>query len=179
MATVNDTYDIAVLFLAAALEGLAFTDEGPPERAFVADGEPSLDCCGQLTVYTQSILEVDLRTRTQFGALGAAKQINRGGAIVVTLIVQITRCVTEPKMVGGKITYPPPAVQQAEARLGEQDGWAVWLGITNSLKHGALHQRCSGAERLGEIRMQPSGGCAGWISTWRYPIEGGILGPEI
>ncbi len=175
MVNVDDVFVIAEGFLAAALEGLAFTTEGPPDRAFVSYAEPSLDCCDQLTVYTQSITEVDLRTRTQFGALGAAKQINRGGAITVTLIVQITRCVTPPKQVGGKITYPPPSVQQAEAQIIDEDGWATWLGITNSLKHGDLHGLCSGAVRLGAVKMQPSGGCAGWIMTYRYPIEGGIL----
>jgi hypothetical protein len=176
VATAADVYDISVAFLAAALEGLAFAEAGPPDRAFVSYGEPALDCCGQLTVYTQSIQEVDLRTRTQFGALGAAKQINRGGAITVTQIVQITRCVTEPKQVGGRLMYPPPAVQQAEAQMIDEDGWCTWLGISDSLKHGALHNLCSGAERLGGQKMQPQGGCAGWILTYRYPIEGGILG---
>ncbi len=175
-ANVNAVFEIAEAFLAAALDGLEFTEEGPPERAFVAYAEPALDCCPPLTVYTQSIQEVDLRTRTQFGALGAAKQINRGGAITVTQIVQITRCVTQPTLKGGKVTAPSPEVQQAEAAVIDADGWAVWLGISESLKHGELHNLCSGAERLGALKMPAQGGCAGWIETFRYPIEGGTLG---
>jgi hypothetical protein len=176
MATVDDVYDIAVGFLAAAVEGLEHTAEGPPERSFVSYAEPALDCCGQLTVYTSEIREVDVRTRTQFGALSAQDQINRGGAITVTLVVQITRCVSEPRLVGGKPAFPPPDVQQAEAAIIDADGWAVWLGITNSLKHGELKNLCSGAVRLGGTKMPAQGGCAGWIFTYRYPIEGGILG---
>ncbi len=176
MATVSDVYDIADLFLAAALQYLVFTEAGPPERVFVAYAEPSLDCCGQLVAYTQSIQEVDLRTRTQFGALGAAKQINRGGAITVTQIVQITRCIATPTLKGGKVTFPSPEVQQAEAQMIDEDGWAVWLGVSESLKHGALKNVCSGAERLGGLKMPAQGGCAGWTFTYRYPIEGGTLG---
>lgn len=176
MATVSDIYDIAAAFLAAAVEALDKTSVGAPDRAFVAYGEPALDCCGQLTVYTQSISEVDVRTRQSAGALGAAKQINRGGAVMITLIVQITRCITPPKESGGKITYPPPAVQQAEAQMIDEDGWALWLGMNYALKHGTLHELCSGAERLGAQKMTPQGSCAGWFFTYRYPIEGGILG---
>ncbi len=176
MATVSDVYDIAVLFLAAAVEGLEHTAEGPPERSFVSYAEPALDCCPQLTVYTSEIREVDVRTRTQFGALSSQDQINRGGAITVSQIVQITRCVTMPRLSGGKITYPPPDVQQAEAKIIDEDGWAVWLGVTNSLKHGDLKNLCSGAIRLGGTKMPAQGGCAGWIFVYRYPIEGGILG---
>ncbi len=175
-ANVSAVYEIAEGFLAAALEGLEHTQAGPPERAFVSYGEPALDCCNQLTVYTQRIGEVDVRTRTQFGALSAQDQINRGGALTVTLIVQITRCITSPDMKGGLITYPPPSIQQAEAQIIDEDGWAVWLGISNSLKHGDLKNLCSGAIRLGGDKMVPQGGCAGWIFSYRYPIEGGVLG---
>lgn len=174
MATVSDIYNIADAFLAAAVEALEQTAEGPPERAFVAYGEPALDCCGQLCVYTQSINDVGLAGAV--GALGGAKNINRGGATTITLIIQITRCVTPPKESGGKITFPPPDVQQAEAAVIDEDGWALWLGMNYALKHGDLHEICAGAERLGAQKMTPQGSCAGWVFSYRYPIEGGILG---
>ncbi len=79
-------------------------------------------------------------------------------------------------MSGGKLTPPAPAVQQADAQVIDEDGWALWLGMADALKHGELHEVCSGAERLSAQKMIPQGECAGWVFVYRYPIEGGVLG---
>ncbi len=175
MASVSDVFDIAAAFLDAAVTALEQTAAGPPDRQFVAPGEPALDCCGQLAVWTQSISEVPLSAPG--GALARAKQINRGNALTVNLAVQVTRCIAVSRVVGGKPIPPSPAQQQADAQTIDEDGWALWLGMAYALKHGSLHEICSGAERVGAQKMTPQGECAGWIFGFRYPIEGGVLGP--
>lgn len=174
MAALDDLYDIAVAFLAASVAALDKTDEGSPDRAFVSHGQPALDCCPQLTVHTQVLGEVALNGGV--GALGPAKRINRGGLAQVTLAIQITRCVPEPTVSASKITPPTPALQQAAAKVIDEDGWALWLGLNDALKHGDLHEICGGAIRLGGEKMIPQGGCGGWIFGYQYPIEGGLLG---
>ncbi len=173
MASISDVYDIAVAFLDASIAALQLTAEGPPARAFVSPGDPALDCCPQLTVHTQAIGDIGLFAGN--GALAPADRIRRGGAVFVTLVIQITRCVAVSTENGGKLTPPSPSAQQASAQVIDEDGWALWLGISDALKHGDLHEICSGAERLGGVKLQPQGGCGGWVFTYRYPIEGGIL----
>ncbi len=174
MATVSDVFDIAEAFLAASVDALNLTAAGAPDRAFVAPGDPVLDCCDQLTVHTQAIGDIGLFAGN--GALAPADRIQRGGAVFVTLVIQITRCVAVSTESGGKLTPLSPAAQQASAEIIDEDGWALWLGLSDALKHGDLHEICSGAERLGGVKLQPQGGCGGWVFTYRYPIEGGILG---
>ena len=174
-ASVDDLNDISLAFLAASIDALNKTPEGAPERAFVSPGEPAMDCCPQLSVHTQLLHEVDVRTRTSAGALGAAKQIIRGGAITVTLSIMVIRCVPGNEEKAGRIIAPPPEKLQAAAALIDSDGWALWLGLTYALKHGDLKDTCSGAERLGGTKLTPQGGCGGWVFQYRVPIEGGIL----
>jgi hypothetical protein len=176
VATVDDVYNIAAAFLAASIEALNKTPMGAPERAFVSPGEPAMDCCdpGQLSVYTQTLAEANLAGGS--GALSAASKINRGGLARAVLSIMIIRCVPSPTTKSNTITYPPPAALSAAAKVIDEDGWALWLGINYALKHGTLHKLCSGAERLGGTKLAQQGGCGGWVFTYRYPIAGGILG---
>lgn len=176
MASIDDLYELAAAFLQAAETALEQTPSGPPARAFVSPGEPALDCCDQLTVHTTLINEADLNTRSTSGALGAAKSINRGGVIRVTLEIMVTRCVPTPEEKNGRIRLPDPAELDAAARTIDEDGWALWVGMSQALKHGSLHELCSGAERLGAVKLAQQGGCGGWVFTYRYPIEGGMIG---
>lgn len=173
MATVSDIYDVAVAFLAASVTALEATLAGPPERAFVAPGDPALDCCDQLTVHNDFLGEVDFAAGPGVGAKAMA--INRGGKAIVTLQIQISRCVPVPSESGNTVVLPHPVDQQAAARTIDEDGWALWLGLNAELKHGDLSRICDGAERLGANKMVPQGGCGGWVFTYRYPIQGGIL----
>lgn len=173
MATVSDLFDIAAAFLAASITALEKTTAGPPDRAYVAPGDPALDCCDQLTVHNQFLGEVAFEAGS--GAMARAKAINRGGLATATVVIEITRCVAVGTVSAGKIS-PPKAVElQQSARTIDEDGWALWLGLNYSLKHGDLAQFCSGAERLGGTKLIPQGGCGGWVFSYRYPIEGGIL----
>jgi hypothetical protein len=176
VATVDDLFAIAGAFLADSITALNLTTAGAPARAFVSPGEPALDCCDQLTVHNQILNETDLNLRTTSAALAAMRRIQRGGLAQVTVSVLITRCVPVPKVSGGdKIILPDPIDLQNAARTLDEDGWALWLGLSYALKHGDLAQMCLGAERLGGTKLTPQGGCGGWLFTYRYPIEGGVL----
>jgi hypothetical protein len=173
MATANDLHEVAEAFLDAAIDALDTSPPGAPTRAFISTDEPALDCCETLAVFTRTLAMATAKTRNS--ELEKAQAIRRGGQPELTLYVQISRCVPTFRLSGGRLLPPTPAALTASAQLLNQDGWKLWLGLTQALKHGALAQLCSGAERLEANQVKPQGGCAGWLFSYRYPIEGGKL----
>jgi hypothetical protein len=173
MADVTDLYEKAAAFLLASQESLAFTPSGPPDRAYVSPGQPAIDC-EQLVVWNESLNESQFLAGS--GAESRAKAINRGGLAKATIRIQITRCVPLPKQSGGKLTWPAPADLAASALQIDEDGWALWLGISAAIRDGDLAEQCSGAERLGAEKMPLQGGFGGWLFGFRVPLEGGRLG---
>lgn len=171
MATVDDLNVVADAFLAASIDALDLTPAGAPARAFVSPGEPALDCCGQLTVWVQQVGDADLLSGN--GALSRAKAINRGTQPQVTLFIQATRCADLRAEAGGL-----PSVENlaAAAAVINRDVWALRLHLLSELRTGELAQVCSGAEFLGANAIVPQGGCVGWTLSFRYPVEGGLLG---
>jgi hypothetical protein len=174
IATVDQLNDVAEAFLAAAVAALAMTDAGAPGRAFVSPGEPALDCCGQCSVWNQTLSDVALAGGS--GALSPAKKINRGTQPTILLLIQTTRCqIGLGKLGEGEL--PKPEDLSATAQMTNQDVWALRCHLMSELRHGVLAQICSGAEYLGSQALVPQGGCVGWTTTFRYPIEGGIISP--
>lgn len=174
MAEVDDLYLKAAAFLTAAEQALAFTPAGQPERSYVNAGLPAIDC-EQLVVWVESLTESQFQAGA--GAESRAKAINRGGLCKATIRLQIVRCVPMPKLgVGGNVTWPSPSALAAAALTIDEDGWAIWLGLNDALKHGALHEACAGAERLGAESLPSQGGFGGYTFGWRVPMEGGRLG---
>lgn len=173
VAAADDLFVVEEAFLAASIAALDPTDAGAPDRAFVAPGDPALDCCDQLTVHTQSLTELGMNAGA--GANARARGLQRGDKNEALLLIEITRCVPVPTESGGKIVLPSPAAQQAAAKTISEDGWALWLGLSASLRDGPLSNICSGAVRLGALKLPPQGGCGGWIFTYQYPLGGGRL----
>jgi hypothetical protein len=173
MADVTDLYEKAAAFLAASQEALALTPSGPPDRAYVSPGQPPIDC-EQLVVWNESIGESQFLAGS--GAESRAKAINRGGLAKATVRIQIVRCVPLPSTNGGRVTWPAPTDLALSALQIDEDGWALWLGLNDALKHGDLHEACSGAERLGAEKILLQGGFGGWNFSYRVPLNGGLLG---
>lgn len=173
MASIDALYDLADAFLAASIVALEQTAAGPPTRAYVSPGQAAIDC-EQLTVHVQTLSESPFQTGN--GAEARSKAINRGGLAKATLVIQVARCVPVPEVRNGKPIFPAPADLDAAARMIDQDGWALWLGLNYALKHGTLMEVCAGAERLGGEKLIPQGGFGGWLFTYRVPLEGGVLG---
>ena len=174
MATVDDLYDVAVLFLAAAEDALALTDAGTPSRSFVGDGQPALDCCGQLVVWNQSLEDFD--TIAGQGGLGAQRRVGNIGTIPRTNVFLLaTRCVLYEPIDPETSELPAPAGIQATAHMIDQDGWAIYLGISHALRSGPLADHCKGFEFVGAQKITPQGLCVGWQFQWRYQIDPGLL----
>ena len=172
MATVADLNVVAQAFLVAATDALELTAAGPPARRYVSPGEPALDCCGQLTVWIQQISDAELLAGS--GALARAAAIKRGTQPEIGLFVQATRCVN---LAADKATdLPSPTNLEAAAVAINEDAWALRTQLMWDLRHGDLAQVCSGAEFLGANALIPQGGCVGWTFSFRYPIEGGVIG---
>lgn len=173
MAALDDLNDVAQAFLDAALVALDLTPTGAPSRSYVSPGEPPLDCCGQCTVWVQSVGDADLQAGN--GALSRPKAINRGTQPQVVIFVQATRCVDLAEDSVTKL--PVPANLQAAATAINRDVWALRCHLMHELRRGSLAEICSGAEYLGANALVPQGGCVGWTLSFRYPVEGGVLAP--
>jgi hypothetical protein len=172
VATLDDLNDVAQAFLDAATDALDLTAAGAPGRRYISPGEPALDCCGQLTVWIQTLTDADLAAGS--GALSRQKAVNRGTQPEILLNIQATRCIDLTPDPATELPYPERLEDAALAM--NQDGWALRCHLMDSLRHGALAQVCSGAEFLGANALIPQGGCVGWTFTFRYPIDGGIIG---
>lgn len=174
MATVDDLHQIAVHFLTASVDALVYTDAGPPDRQYVSPGSPPIDC-EQVVTCVQTLSEYDLISGS--GALSRAHAVNRGGKPSALIQIQVVRCIPVPTDRNGKIILPTPAALQDAARMIDQDGWALWLGLSAAIKHedGVLHDACSGAERLGGEKLVPQGAFCGWQFSYRVPLDGGVL----
>lgn len=171
MATVDDLNDVAEAFLSASTDALDLTPAGAPGRRYVSPGEPALDCCGQLTVWVQTVGDAPLNAGP--GALARSKAINRGTQPQVTLFVQATRC-ADMELDTNKL--PDPLALQAAAVTINRDVWALRCHLMDELRNGDLAKICSGAEFIGAVALVPQGGCVGWTLSFRYPVDGGIIG---
>lgn len=135
---------------------------GAPERAFVCSGTPALDCCNQLTVNAAPIGEAP----TQPLEMGAGTRHQQGfRKNYVGFSITITRC-------GPAEPAPPAEDQQAVAEQTCADAWALWNYLWNEERTGALFTICGGVfnDRLAPIT--PSGGCYGWVFSFRAEVQG-------
>jgi hypothetical protein len=174
VASVDDLYALAELWLEASVDALTYTDAGPPERAYVSPGQPPIDC-EQLVVWCQTLGESPFQSGA--GAEARSKAINRGGLAKLRLQIQVVRCVPNGTTTNGRFTPPTAADLAGSALLIDSDGWALWLGLNRHLKHagGLLYEACSGAEREGWEKLVPQGGFGGWTGGYRVPVNGGTL----
>lgn len=143
----------------AVAPGLA----GSPERFFVSPGQPSLDCCDQLTVHASGVAEAP----TSALGLAAGKRAQQGARINhVGLVVTITRCITSVPEI------PLAADLEASAEQVNADGWALWNHIWNLIRADMLFTLCGEVFWDGLRPVNPSGGCAGWTLNLRVSLEG-------
>lgn len=171
MAALDDVNEVAQAFLDASIAALEVTDAGPPGRAFVSPGRPALDCCGQLTVWVSAITEA--ATVSPPGGFGDSRRQKIGSIPTLTVHIQATRCGPTLNQRGDP---PPPADLDASAKQVQQDVWALWIGLADSLRDGDLSRVCAGAWRDGATAIEPQGGCVGWELVYRYPIQAGRFG---
>src|SRR5262245_32973064 len=165
-----DLYDQSAQLLQASIDCLNTIPSsvpgllGAPERAFVVLGQPTLDCCDQLTVDAQPTLEA----ATQPLELGAGtrhqQQFRKN---YVGFRVTVTRCIP-----WGDEEIPTAEQQDAAAQQSYADGWALWNLLWNMARAGEIFTICGGVyfDRL--TPLSPSGGCGGMILNIRGEMQG-------
>lgn len=165
----SDLYDTCVLVLDAAVDALDTIPSlapgllGAPERAFVSPGTPALDCCNQLTVNAAPIAEAPTAP-LEMGAGTRHQQSFRKNYVGFT--ITITRCGPD-----GDIPYAASALE-AVAEQTNADAWALWNYLWNSERSGALFTICGGVFNDRLAPLTPSGGCYGWVFSFRAEVEG-------
>lgn len=165
-----DLHAICVEVLAAAVDALDTIPSlapgllGAPERAFVSAGTPALDCCNQLTVNAAPVAEAPTAP-LEMGAGTRHQQSFRKN--YVGFSITITRCGPPT----GDLP-PSPTEQEAVAEQTNADAWALWNYLWNMERSGLLFTLCGGVfnDRLAPIT--PSGGCYGWVYSFRAEVEG-------
>jgi hypothetical protein len=174
----EDLHVLAEELLAVVVEaldtipGYAPALGGSPERTFVSPGVPVFDwvepafdgagCCDQVAVHVDAITDAP----TSPGGLAAGQKnakINH-----VTLIATVTRCV--PASLNG---LPPDVadLEDASAQINA-DGWALWNHIFNLIRSGDFLESCTEAFFDGMRAIRPSGGCGGWLLSFRCQLDG-------
>ena len=140
---------------------------GAPERAFICSGTPALDCCNQLTVNAAPIAEAP----TQPLEMGAGTRHQQGfRKNYVGFAITITRC--GPAGADPSGNPPSAASQQAVAEQTNADAWALWNYLWNSERSGALFTICGGVFNDRLAPLTPSGGCYGWVFSFRGEVQG-------
>ena len=136
---------------------------GAPERAFVSAGTPALDCCDQLTVNAAPISEAPTPPLEMGAGTRHQQQFRKN---YVGFSITITRCADLSEV------PPPVTVLEAVAEQTDADAWALWNYLWNQERSGALFTICGGVfnDRLAPIT--PSGGCFGWVFSFRAEVEG-------
>ncbi len=164
-----DLFAISLQVLDASVDALNTIPDlspgllGAPERAFVGSGTPALDCCNQLTVNAAPIAEAPTRPLEMGAGTRHQQQFRKN---YVGFAITISRC-------QNYTDYPPtPDQQQAVAEQTYADAWALWNYLWNEERSGALFTICGGVFNDRIAPMTPSGGCSGWVFSFRAEVEG-------
>lgn len=168
MPSVVDTpHAYALELLGIVNAGLASTAAGSISRAFVSAGLPAIDCVPQLTVHVAATGTLPTRP---LGPLDDGHSRSQGLVRTVTFWVTDARCAPVP---GDKGQPPPMDVQQAIARIVDQDVWAMVNAVYQADRAGTLFDgACSEVFHEGGQPLDPSGGALGWILRFRCSIQG-------
>src|SRR4029078_10167796 len=84
----------------------------------------------------------------------------------VGFAITITRCT------GYADVVPTPEEQMAVAEQTYADAWALWNYLWNEERSGALFTICGGVFNDRMTPITPSGGCTGWVFSFRAEIQG-------
>jgi hypothetical protein len=164
-----DLNTAAVELLVASVEALDTIPDfdagldGAPDRAFIAPGDPALDCCDQLTVNVAQILDAPTA-----GGLAAGRKV-AASVNHVYFAVTITRCVHVPDGDGN-----PPTSDELEADAAQMnaDAWVLWNHLQNLWRSGDLFTFCDEVFWDGLRPLGPSGGCGGWTLFIHISLDG-------
>lgn len=163
---INSLYDLAILLLETATDALVETDEGPPADRYLSPAAPAFDCCPALIVHVASLQE-EITSPT--GPPPVTGMRTRYGSIILAqLVINVLRCSTSPNPNG---SVPLESVT-ADAHMVQQDGWALWNGITCAIRDGTFKGLCEIVHFDRATTIPEQGGCVGWQMWLRAEIGG-------
>lgn len=136
------------------LKAATATLTDPPDRRYVAHGQPAIDC-EQLVVHCAGVRSVTLE---QPGDIPSPRPQPR--VRVATLVATLSRPVCA--------TPQPTAAQLGQdGRALAVDGWSLVAGLIEALSAGSVWTGGSPLPRAGNVVLaeapEPDGGFAGWV----------------
>ena len=165
-STITALTDMARLLLTESEAALALTTAGTPSLSYISPAAPAFDCCPALIVNVQGLGEEFTSPLYPVGSTGMRDKFGR--VILAQLVISALRCAPKVQGDGSVLTADIEAV----AVQVQQDGWALWCGITCAIKNGIFEDLCS-IVHLDRSQVIPeSGGCVGWQFIIRAEIGG-------
>jgi hypothetical protein len=158
--------DLTDLFLTTSEAALAATTAGVPATSYVSPAAPAFDCCPALIVYVAALSEEVTSPSAPAGATGMRDKYGR--IILATLVANALRCAPKVQPDGTVLTADIEAV----AVEVQEDGWALWNGITCAIKNGTFEDLCSIVHINSSQVIAEQGGCVGWQFVIRAEIGG-------
>jgi hypothetical protein len=166
VSTITSLTDLADLFLTTSEAALATTTAGVPATSYVSPAAPAFDCCPALIIYVAALSEEVTSPSSPSGATGMRDRYGR--IILATLVVNALRCSPKVQSDGSVLTTDIEAV----AVEVQEDGWALWNGITCAIKNGTFEDLCSIVHLNSSQVIAEQGGCVGWQMVLRAEIGG-------
>lgn len=163
---VTSLSDYADAVLGVAVDSLATTTAGAPDRAYVSPAQPTFDCCPMLTVVVTGLSEASTSPTTP--AEIPARRTDFGSVILAGYAVWALRCA--PVIENGQL--PSPSEIAAVALEVQEDGWALWNGLRHAHRRGDIFDGCLGVHFDGGVPINEQGGCVGWLFQIRAMIPG-------
>lgn len=166
-STITSLYDLTAALLVEAEAALALTTAGTPTNVYITPASlPAFDCCPALVANCTALSE---EVTSPTAPIPATGQRDRYGRIILaTLTIWALRCAPKVSRTG---TVSVTDNEQVAAEVLE-DGWALWNGITCSIKNGIFEGLCNYVHIQSSQAIQEQGGCVGWQMTLRAEIGG-------
>jgi hypothetical protein len=166
VSTITSLTELADALLVTASTSLAATTAGTPALSYLSPAPPAFDCCPALIVHVQSMGEEATSPLSPVGATGMRDKYGR--IILAQLAITALRCAPPVQSDGSVLT----ADIRASAIEVQEDGWALWNGITCAIKNGVFKDLCSIVHIDRSAVISEQGGCVGWAMILRTEIGG-------
>lgn len=170
----SDVTSLTVLaenLLTVAVDALNETTAGAPALQYLSPSRPVFDCCPAVIVHVEQLSEEGTSPQFPAGSLG---QRDRFGRIIeASLVITAIRCAPKPTKQGVSID-----AVYASAIEVEEDGWALFHGVTCAVRLGTFKDLCSYVHYDRARAIVEQGGCVGWQMEIRAQIDGYECVPE-
>lgn len=165
-STITSLTTLAQALLTTSYHALQTTTEGAPALRYISPSAPAFDCCPALIVNVTSLSEEATSPLTPAAAPGMRDKYGR--IILAGFTITALRCAPPISKNGVVIAADIEAV----AVIVEEDGWALWNGITCAIKNETWKDLCSIVHLDLSFAIPEQGGCVGWQFNLRAEIGG-------